>query len=157
MFFIDIAVPRDVDPEMNRLEGIFVYDIDDLQSVAASNMAERSREAQAAETIVSREVDRFQQRLQSLDAVGTIVALQENAETLRAAEMQRVRSRLAGLTDEQAAAVDALTRGLMKKFLHAPLSAVKQAAQEGDIETLHALRKSFLADKDADKDKEPGE
>jgi len=53
MFFIDIAVPRDVDPEMNRLEGIFVYDIDDLQSVAASNMAERSREAQAAETIVA--------------------------------------------------------------------------------------------------------
>lgn len=153
MFFIDIAVPRDVDPEMNRLEGIFVYDIDDLQSVAANNMAERSREAQAAETIVSREVDRFQQRLQALDAVGTVVALQENAEALRAAEMQRVRSRLAGLTDEQAAAVDALTRGLMKKFLHAPLSAVKQAAQEGDAETLHALRQSFLRSKD----EEPGE
>ncbi len=91
MFFIDIAVPRDVDPEMNRLDGIFVYDIDDLQSVAASNMAERSREAQAAETIVSREVDRFQQRLQSLDAVGTVVALQQSAEEMRAAEMLRVR------------------------------------------------------------------
>jgi len=152
MFFIDIAVPRDVDPQMNRLEGIFVYDIDDLQSVAASNMAERSREAQAAETIVSREVDRFQQRLQSLDAVGTVVALQQSAEEMRAAELLRVRSRLAGLTDEQAAAVDALTRGLMKKFLHAPLSAVKQAAQEGDAETLRALRRSFHID-----DKEPGE
>jgi glutamyl-tRNA reductase len=156
MFFIDIAVPRDVDPEMNRLEGIFVYDIDDLQSVAASNMAERSREAQAAETIVAREVDRFQQRLQSLDAVGTVVALQQSAEEMRAAEMLRIRSRLAGLTDEQAAAVDALTRGLMKKFLHAPLSAVKQAAQEGDAETLAALRRSFQLDVTA-KDKEQGE
>jgi glutamyl-tRNA reductase len=148
MFFIDIAVPRDVDPEMNRLEGIFVYDIDDLQSVAASNMAERSREAQAAETIVAREVEKFQQRQQSLDAVGTVVALQQSAEEMRAAEMLRVRSRLAGLTDEQAAAVDALTRGLMKKFLHAPLSAVKAAAQEGDAETLRALRKSFRVEDD---------
>jgi glutamyl-tRNA reductase len=151
MFFIDIAVPRDVDQEMNRLEGIFVYDIDDLQSVAASNMAERSREAQAAEKIVSREVDRFQQRLQSLDAVGTVVAMRQSAEEMRAAEVLRARGRLAGLTDEQAAAVDALTRGLMKKFLHAPLSAAKKAAQEGDAETLEALRRSFHIDK------EPGE
>jgi glutamyl-tRNA reductase len=143
MFFIDIAVPRDVDPQMNKLEGIFVYDIDDLQSVAASNMAERSKEAQAAENIVSREVDRFQQRIQSLDAVQTVVALQHSAEQMRAAEMLRVRSKLTGLTDEQAAAVDALTRGLMKKFLHAPLSAVKQAAQDGDAEALRTLRKGF--------------
>ncbi|MDR3735463.1 MAG: glutamyl-tRNA reductase [Acidobacteriaceae bacterium] len=150
MFFIDIAVPRDVDPQMNKLEGIFVYDIDDLQSVAASNMAERSKEAQAAESIVSREVDRFQQRIQSLDAVQTVVALQQSAEQMRAAEMLRVRSKLSGLNEEQAAAVEALTRGLMKKFLHSPLSAVKQAAQEGDAEALRILRKGFHLE-------EPGE
>jgi len=143
MFFIDIAVPRDVAPEMNKLEGIFLYDIDDLQSVAATNMAERSKEAQAAENIVLREVDRFQLRMQSLDAVQTVVALQQSAEQMRAAEMLRVRSKLAGLTEEQNAAVEALTRGLMKKFLHAPLSAVKQAAQEGDTEALRTLRKGF--------------
>jgi len=150
MFFIDIAVPRDVDSQMNKLEGIFVYDIDDLQSVAANNMAERSKEAQAAENIVSREVDRFQQRIQSLDAVETLVALQQSAEQMRATEMLRMRSKLSGLTEEQAAAVEALTRGLMKKFLHAPLSAVKQAAQDGDGEALHTLRKGFHLE-------EPGE
>jgi len=143
MFFIDIAVPRDVDQEMNGLEGIFVYNIDDLQNVAASNMQERSKEAQAAEKIVSREVDLFQMRLRSLDAVGTVVALQQTAEEMRQSELLRMHSKLAGLNEEQTAAVEALTRGLMKKFLHSPLSAVKQAAQDGDAETLRALRRSF--------------
>ena len=73
MFFIDIAVPRDVDPRMNGLEGIFVYDIDDLQSVTASHMAERTREAEHAESIVTAEVERFQQKLQTLDVVPAIV------------------------------------------------------------------------------------
>ena len=79
MFFIDIAVPRDVDPGMNEVEGCFVYDIDDLQQVAATNLADRSREAAAAETIVSNEVEKYQQRLQSRDAVPAILALQQNA------------------------------------------------------------------------------
>src|SRR6185312_15813531 len=87
MFFIDIAVPRDVDPLMNEVEGCFVYDLDDLQQVAQANLADRSREAQAAETIVSREVDKYQQRLQSLDAVPAIKALQQNAEAIREAEL----------------------------------------------------------------------
>jgi glutamyl-tRNA reductase len=143
MFFIDIAVPRDVDQAMNKLEGIFVYNIDDLQGVASSNMAERGREAQAAESIVSREVERFERRLKQLDAVSTVVAMQRGAEEMRAAEMHRLHGKLAGLSEEQQAAVEALTRGLMKKFLHGPLSTVKQAAQEGDEETLRALRRSF--------------
>ena len=89
MFFIDIAVPRDVDPEMNQVEGCFVYDIDDLQQVAAAHLADRSREAAAAETIVAAEVDRYQQRLEGLDAVPAIVALQQNAEAIRQAELAR--------------------------------------------------------------------
>ncbi|MDP9049351.1 MAG: glutamyl-tRNA reductase, partial [Acidobacteriota bacterium] len=86
MFFIDIAVPRDVDPKMNQVEGCFVYDIDDLQQTAAANLADRGREAAAAETIVAGEVDRYQQRLQTLDAVPAIKALQQSAETIRLAE-----------------------------------------------------------------------
>ena len=126
MFFIDIAVPRDVDPEMNRVEGCFVYDIDDLQQTAQANLADRGREAAAAETIVSGEVDRYQQRLQSLTAVPAIRALQENAEAVRVGEMARVQGRLAGLSMEQREAVEALTRSLTAKLLHPQLTALRE-------------------------------
>jgi glutamyl-tRNA reductase len=118
MFFIDIAVPRDVDPGMNEVEGCFVYDIDDLQQVAAAHLADRSRESAAAENIVSAEVEKYQQHLQSLESVPAIVTLQQNAESLRQAELARAEKRLATLTPEQKAAVDALTRSLTAKLLH---------------------------------------
>ena len=129
MFFIDIAVPRDVDPRMNEVEGCFVYDIDDLQQVAAANLADRSREAAAAETIVSREVDKYQQRLQSRDAVPAILALQQNAEAIREAELKRAASKLSSLTPEQQAAVESLTRSLTAKLLHPQLVALRRAAR----------------------------
>ena len=94
MFFIDIAVPRDVDPEMNKLDGIFVYDIDDLQQAVASHVADRRKEAERAEAIIAAEVERFQARLQTLDVVPTIVSLQDHLETIRQAEIDRVRGRL---------------------------------------------------------------
>jgi glutamyl-tRNA reductase len=134
MFFIDIAVPRDVDPRMNEVEGCFVYDIDDLQQVAAANLADRSREAQAAETIVSREVEKYEQRLQSRDAVPAIKALQQQAEELRQAELARSQSKLAGLTPQQREAVEALTRSLTAKLLHPQLSALRESTKPKDTE-----------------------
>lgn len=130
MFFIDIAVPRDVDPRMNEVEGCFVYDIDDLQQVAQANLADRSREAAAAETIVAREVDKYQQKLQSLDAVPAILALQQNAEAIREAELAKAAKRLGPLSAEQQAAVDALTRSLTAKLLHPQLTALRRAAAD---------------------------
>jgi len=132
MFFIDIAVPRDVEPEMNKLEGLFVYDIDDLQSVAAAHMQERSRVATDAELIVAGEVERFHERQRTVNVAPAIVALQRQAEDLRQAELRRIQARLGNLTPEQAAAIDALTRGLVNKFLHPPMQALKQAAREND-------------------------
>ena len=126
MFFIDIAVPRDVDPRMNNVEGCFVYDIDDLQQVAASNLTSRSREAAEAESIVTAEVQRYQDRLQSLDAVPAIKALQEAAEQTRQAELARAAKTLATLTPVQAAAVEALTRTLTAKLLHPQLVALRK-------------------------------
>jgi glutamyl-tRNA reductase len=139
MFFIDIAVPRDVDPEMNNLDGIFVYDIDDLQQVAAAHLEERSRQAVDAEAIVVSEVERFHQRQRTVSAAPAIVALQRKGEEIRVAEIQRIHSRLGTLTPEQLAAVEALTRGLVNKFLHSPMQALKQAAREGDTARLDAL------------------
>jgi glutamyl-tRNA reductase len=129
MFFIDIAVPRDVDPRMNEVEGCFVYDIDDLQQVAAANLADRSREAAAAENIVSREVDKYQERLQSRDAVPAIKALQLQAEELRVAELARSQSKLADLSPQQREAVEALTRSLTAKLLHPQLAALRESTR----------------------------
>ncbi len=139
MFFIDIAVPRDVDPAMNKLDGIFVYDIDDLQQVAASHMEERSRQAVDAETLIDAEVQRFHERQRTVNVAPAIVALQRKAEEIRMAEMQRLNSRLGTLSPEQLAAVEALTRGLVNKFLHPPMQALKQAAREGDSARLDAV------------------
>jgi glutamyl-tRNA reductase len=134
MFFIDIAVPRDVDPRMNEVEGCFVYDIDDLQQVAAANLADRSREAAAAENIVSREVDKYQERLQSRDAVPAIKALQQQAEQLRQAELARSQSKLVDLTAQQRDAVEALTRSLTAKLLHPQLTALRESTRKKDSE-----------------------
>ena len=132
MFFIDIAVPRDVDPKMNDLDGIFVYDIDDLQQVAASHMEQRSRQAVDAESLIAAEVERFHQRQRTVNVAPAIVALQKRAEEIRQGEMARMSAKLGTLTAEQKAVVEALTKGLVNKFLHPPMQALKQAAREGD-------------------------
>ncbi len=155
MFFIDIAVPRDVDPEMNKLDGIFVYDIDDLQQVAVSHMQERSREAVDAEAIIAAEVERFHQRRRTVNAAPAIVALQKKAEEIRVAEIQRIHSRLGSLTSEQLAAVEALTRGIVNKFLHPPMQALKQAAREGDSARLDAVCEEWSVPSAAPGESEP--
>jgi glutamyl-tRNA reductase len=143
MFYIDIAVPRDVSPDGNRLEGAFVYDIDDLQSVTASHMHERSREAMQAEGIVQAEVERFANGQQTLSAVPAIVSLQQSMEELRQAELKRMRGKLQSLTAEQRSAVEALTRGLINKVLHQPLQAMKTAARDGDLRVMEAVQQIF--------------
>ncbi|MGE5736708.1 MAG: glutamyl-tRNA reductase, partial [Acidobacteriota bacterium] len=136
MFFIDIAVPRDVDPGLNELDGIFVYDIDDLQQAVTSHVADRRKEAERAEAIVALEVQRFQARLQTLDVVPTIVSLQDHLETIRQAEIDRVRGRLGSLSPDQELAVDALTRGIINKIMHTPISTLKTAARESEATTV---------------------
>jgi glutamyl-tRNA reductase len=148
MCFIDIAVPRDVDPEINRLEGIFLYDIDDLQSVAAANIAERSREADDAEGVIAAEVERYHSKLRAVNAAPAIVGLQQRAEEMRQAELRRVQARLGNLTAEQAAAVEALSRGLMNKFLHAPMQALKQAARDEDAARIEEIRAMYALERD---------
>ena len=139
MFFIDIAVPRDVDPAMNKVEGIFVYDIDDLQQVAASHIAERQSQAGDAEALINAEVERFHQRRRTVNVAPAIVSLQNQAEEIRQNELKRMHAKLGILNDEQLAAIEALTRGLVNKFLHPPMQALKQAARENDSSRVDAL------------------
>ncbi len=136
VFFIDIAVPRDVAPEINNLEGCFVYDIDDLQQVASQNQAVRSREAEAAETIVRNEVERYTDRLSQAPAIAAIKQLQLSAEAVRQQELARTAARLAAqpLTDAQQAAIEALTKSLTAKLLHSQLAALRAEITPGDRE-----------------------
>jgi glutamyl-tRNA reductase len=155
MFFIDIAVPRDVDPEVNKLDGIFLYDIDDLQSVAGSHLKERGKEAELAEAMILAEVDKYQRRLHSLNVAPEIVRFQQSAEQIRQGELRRLASRLQSLSPEQQAAVEALTRGLVNKFLHQPVQAIKAAASEGNSAAVDALRDAFgvsASEESADED-----
>jgi glutamyl-tRNA reductase len=131
VFFIDIAVPRDVAPSVNELEGCFVYDIDDLQQVAVQNQAVRSREAEAAESIVSREVQRYTDRLALTRGPATeaIKQLLLDAEALRLAELNRLTAQqqltAEPITPAQLAAIDRLTRSLTAKLLHPQIAALR--------------------------------
>ncbi len=134
VFFIDIAVPRDVAPSVNDLEGCFVYDIDDLQQVAAENQASRSREAEAAESIVTSEVNRYGERLAQAPSTELIKQLLAEAEAVRVQELTRLRQRLSAqpLTAEQQAALEALTRSLTSKLLHPQLAALRSAKDDSE-------------------------
>lgn len=132
VFLIDIAVPRNLDPDINKIDNVYLYDIDDLQSVVASNIKERQKEAELAEDIVEEEINTFMSWLRSIDVVPTIVAIRDKAETIRQGELERTLSRMGELTEKQKKQVESLTQAIVNKILHTPLVALKQSA--GDPE-----------------------
>lgn len=131
LFLIDIAVPRDIEPSVAQVEGVFLYDLDDLKSVADANLRERRKEAAAAEAIVEREVREFLDWQRSLDLVPLLVDLRKRAEEIRRGEINRARSRLGSLSAEQEAALDAATSAIVNKLLHAPTVQIKEMARNG--------------------------
>jgi glutamyl-tRNA reductase len=139
IFFVDIAVPRDVDPTVNKLDNVFVYDIDDLGHVVEANKKQREHEAVWAEEIIQTEVQHTLKRLASRDVVPTIVALEDRLNRIRSTEMERYQGRLGSLTTEQRQAVDALTRGMMNKILHGPITELKSGAGEPENAALVRL------------------
>ncbi len=128
IFFIDIAVPRDLDPEINRIRNAYLYDIDDLQHVVEHNRHERERDAQHAERIVGEELHNVDDWLRSLEVVPTIATLREAVESIRRSELERLGSKLSSLTDEQRAQVEMLTTSIVNKILHMPTVKMKEAA-----------------------------
>jgi len=147
MFFIDIAVPRDIDPAVNMLENVFLYDIDDLHNVVQENRLARQREALAAEELVWQEVRQFQQWLAARDAVPTIVALRQRAETIRLQELDKALAKLGPLDDRQRRTLEALTSGIVNKLLHAPTVYLKRSSGAGQVrDTVHLIRHLFDLD-----------
>jgi glutamyl-tRNA reductase len=131
LFLIDIAVPRDVDPEVAKVKGVFLYDLDDLRSVADANLRERRKEAAAAEAIVEREVQEFMAWRKSLEVVPLVVELRQRGEEIRRHEIAKARGRLGTLTPEQEKAIDGLTTSIVNKILHAPTVQLKEIASNG--------------------------
>ena len=132
LLFVDLAVPRDVDPALAELDGCFVYDVDNLEAVVAASLEGRRAEAVEAERIVSAEAERFASWRASLAVVPTITSLRGRAEAIRAAELSRAQPRLSELSDSERAAVDALTTQIVSKLLHLPTVRLKEASVTAD-------------------------
>lgn len=137
LFFIDIAVPRDVEPEVNDLENVYAYDIDDLKGIIQVNRGQREEEAIKAERIVEEEVIKFEQWLKTLEVVPTIVSLKEKAETIRQAELKKSLSSLGELSPSQMKSLEALTLSITEKILNDPILFLKKKADR-------PLGKSYL-------------
>ena len=148
MFLIDIAVPRNIEPAVNEIEGVFLYDVDDLEGVVSANIKEREHQARQAEAIVEEEVERMMARLKIEEVTPTIVGLQEQFEEIRAAEVMRALRRLPSLTPEQReqveAQIQALTKSIVNKIAHGPISELRNNAGHPEgTHVIDAIRKVF--------------
>ncbi len=143
LFFIDIAVPRDVESAVGTLDGVYCYDIDDLKQVVDANIRERGREAYRAEALVEREVAKFLARLGEVEVIPTIVSLRERLEAIRAGEVKRTLARLPGATQETREAIEALSTAIVNKILHAPITKLRESSRAGSprswLELVHEL------------------
>ncbi len=133
VFIIDISVPRNIDPAINDLDNVYLYDVDDLQTVVDANILERRKEAARAEEIVLEEVEKFKKWLNSLDVVPTIVALRNRAEEIKRAELNRLLNRLQGVNDHQKQLIEYAMTALVNKLLHPPTVVLKEDREDRDI------------------------
>lgn len=141
-FMVDIAVPRDIEPQVNDLDDVYLYTVDDLQDVIDSNMQSRQQAAEMAVEIIEQGVVQFEQELRALDSVSTIKALREQAERVRQQEVVRaLKSLQAGAAPE--AAIEQLARGLTNKLLHEPSRQLKEAASQGSSHIIHSAQLLF--------------
>ncbi|MBI5050091.1 MAG: glutamyl-tRNA reductase [Nitrospirae bacterium] len=132
VFIIDISVPRNIDPEINNLDNVYLYNVDDLKGIVNTNIQERSREAEKAEKIVDEEIEAFLKWQKSLSAVPTIVALRDKAEAIRKDELEKTLHKLSGLGEKDVNAIEALTNSIVNKLVHFPTTALKSEAEDKD-------------------------
>ena len=155
MFLIDIAVPRDIDPKVNKLDNAYLYDVDDLQGVVQANLKERQKEASKAEAIVEQEIGQFHQWLGNLEVKPTIIALRRKLEEIRQQELDKTFSNLKDLTAGQRKSIEAMSSAIINKILHQPTSILKRTQNDSSGEDyVDAVRVLFDLPAPADNDKE---
>lgn len=147
MFLIDIAVPRDIEPTVNEIDNVYLYDIDDLQTVVNANIKGRMKEAVKAEAIIEKEVGQFSSWLSTLEVVPTIVSLREKMEEIRQTEFKKTLSKLTSISDKEKEILNKLTSSIVNKILHDPLIVLKKQS-ESDNGTIYVevARKLFKLD-----------
>lgn len=147
MFIIDIAVPRDVDPAVENIPNVYLYNIDDLKGIVEDNLNLRKTEALKAERIIEEEVENFHRWILSLEVAPTIMLLRERMEEIRKAELQKACAVLKDLSKDEMETLDAMTRAIINKILHHPISILKdEAIKNGDRIYTEAIRKLFQLD-----------
>jgi glutamyl-tRNA reductase len=139
LVIVDIAVPRDVEPTVRDLPGVHLYDIDDLEAVADKNLEARRREVDAVEAIIDGEVGRFQTWLSGHSVAPTIAALRRQAESTRLSELERTLKRLDHLSPADRARIEAMSKALVKRLLHSPVSRLRDGGQERHVDALRDL------------------
>ncbi len=149
IFMIDISVPRNIDPSVNKIDDVYLYDIDDLQGVVNANIEGRAREAEKAEEIILQEVETYLNWERSLDAVPTIIDLREKVEETRTRELEKALSQMKGASEEHKRIVEALTKSIVNKIVHAPIVVLKQSASnQRSNEIFSFARRLFNLDKE---------
>ncbi len=144
IFLIDIAVPRDIDPEANKCDNVYLYDIDDLQMVVEANLRERQKEARKASDVIDHEVGRFIKECALMEAVPIITQLSTSMEEIRKREVEKALSRLPHLKNGQRQILDAMTNAIIKKILHHPITKIKSSDDPEELKTLlKAARELF--------------
>jgi glutamyl-tRNA reductase len=147
MFFIDIAVPRDIDPGVNELANVYLYDIDDLQHVVEENRRAREREAILAEAIIRREVEDVLKWFDEQQVVPAVIRLRRKAEAIRHQELEKLFAKLGPLSASERQAIEAMSSSIINKLLHSPIVRLKQESQaKGGGRYLQALRELFGLD-----------
>ena len=155
IFIIDIAVPRDVDPEVNKLYNAYLYDIDDLQTVVENNLEERQKAARAAEEIIAEEIKQFVAWLSSLEVTPTIGELKAASEKIRKEELEKFLGRLQDISPKDQENIKALTNVLMNRLLHEPIVRMKELSKHKDGYTyVESLRYLFDLDNVGEKESE---
>lgn len=133
VFIIDISVPRNIDPEINDLDNVYLYNVDDLQNVVDSNVFERQKEAEKAEKIVLEELETFLKWQSSLDAVPTIIALREKAEEIKREELEKLFHKNPDIGEKEKEAVEHMVSAIVNKLIHPPTAALKEDSEDKDI------------------------
>jgi glutamyl-tRNA reductase len=133
VFIIDISVPRNIDPEVNHLDNVYLYNIDDLQGVVDANIFERKKEAEKAEGIIGEEIDTFLKWQSSLDSVPTIIALREKADEIKREELGKFFNKFPHVNGKEKEAIEYMTAAVINKLIHPPTSALKEDSEDRDV------------------------
>jgi glutamyl-tRNA reductase len=152
VFLIDISVPRNIDPTINDLDNVYLYNIDDLQGIVDANMFERKKEAEKAEKIIEEEIEPFLKWLSSLDSVPTIVALRERAEEIKREEFEKLMNRFPGMEEKQRKAIEYMASAITNKLIHPPTKALKEDPEDRDL-MIAIIKKLYGINGEEKKDK----